>query len=421
MTEARSAQRSAAEGATFAVAVLTAMNLLNYIDRWVPSAVKDLVKADLHLDDRQTALPLSAFLVVYMLASPVFGALAGRVSRNRLVAVGVALWSLSTAAAALARSFETFLLARAAVGIGEAAYATIAPSILSDFFPPSKRNRVLTLFYVATPVGSALGFVLGGALGQHYGWRAAFLACGLPGLLVALLALAMREPTRGQFDPPSTELVAPSWPAALRSLSKNPRYLVAVAGYTAVTFATGAMADWFATYLVRQRHLELGRADSIVGTAAVVGGLAGTVLGGLVADRARPHTKQAYLAMSGLTLVPGTALVAVAIWFAESPSAIFASLVAAQIFLWMYNGPINALIVNSVDAGLRARAFGLSIFSIHVLGDALSPPLLGALADARGGDLTAPFAVVPVALMVAAIVWIVGWRALPRDARDDDP
>ena len=287
MSTSSDTARAPVAGATFAVIVLTAMNLLNYIDRWVPSAVKDLIKADLHLDDRQTALPLSAFLVVYMLASPVFGSLAGRMSRKHLVALGVALWSLATAAAALAGSFTTFLLARAAVGIGEAAYATIAPSILADFFPPSKRNRVLTLFYVATPVGSALGFVLGGALGQHYGWRAAFLACGLPGLLVALLALAMREPPRGHFDAPDAAVASPTWPSALRSLAKNPRYLIAVAGYTLVTFATGGVADWFATFLARERHLALAHADGLVGTATVVGGLGGTIVGGLLADRAQ--------------------------------------------------------------------------------------------------------------------------------------
>ena len=419
MSTSNDTPRAPVAGATFAVVVLTAMNLLNYIDRWVPSAVKDLIKVDLHLDDRQTALPLSAFLVVYMLASPVFGSLAGRMSRKHLVALGVALWSLATAAAALAGSFTTFLLARAAVGIGEAAYATIAPSILSDFFPPSKRNRVLTLFYVATPVGSALGFVLGGALGQHYGWRAAFLACGLPGLLVALLALSMREPPRGHFDAPEEVVASPTWPSALRALAKNPRYLVAVAGYTLVTFATGGIADWFATYLARERHLELAHADGLVGTATVVGGLGGTIVGGLLADRARRYTKQAYLATSGLAMLPAAALLTVAIYVARSPSAIFASLVAAQIFLWMYNGPINALIVNSVDAGLRARAFGLSIFSIHVLGDALSPPLIGALSDARGGNLSGPFAIVPVTLALGAGVWLVGWRKLAADPRDD--
>ncbi|HEY0881505.1 MAG TPA: MFS transporter, partial [Archangium sp.] len=170
--------RSSAPGAVFALVVLTLMNMLNYVDRWVPSAVNELLKKDLGLSDAETGLPLTAFIVVYMLASPVFGALAERHNRRVLIALGVASWSLATAAAAFATGFKTLLVARAAVGIGEAAYATLAPAILADFFPPERRNRVFTLFYVATPVGSAIGFVLGGVLGEAFGWRTAFLAVG---------------------------------------------------------------------------------------------------------------------------------------------------------------------------------------------------------------------------------------------------
>src|SRR5262249_44061102 len=203
--------------ARFAVVVLAAMNLLNYVDRYVPSAVKDLFKGDLGFTDLQTSLPFTAFTIVYMLTSPVFGGLADRGSRKLLIAAGVAMWSLATASAALATGFTSFLIARALVGVGEAAYATISPSLLSDFFPPDRRNRVLTIFYAAIPVGAALGFVLGGVLGHAYGWRAAFLACGLPGLLAAGLALLIKEPERGRFDVGSVT-AAPSWPAALRQL-----------------------------------------------------------------------------------------------------------------------------------------------------------------------------------------------------------
>ena len=151
-------------GARTAVIVLTTINLLNYLDRYVPSAVKDLVKRDLHLTDAQTAFPMTSFIWVYMLASPIFSSLADKYSRPRLIAAGVLLWSLSTAAAAVTFNFWTFLLARALVGVGEAAYATLAPPLLSDYYPPSRRNRVLTTFYIAIPVGAAAGFGLGGAL-----------------------------------------------------------------------------------------------------------------------------------------------------------------------------------------------------------------------------------------------------------------
>jgi MFS transporter, Spinster family, sphingosine-1-phosphate transporter len=403
--------RAAQPGAMFAVVVLTAMNLLNYVDRWVPSAVKTLFQQELQLTDAETSYPLTAFILVYMVASPIFGALAETVDRRKLIALGVAAWSLATAAAAFAVGFKTLLLARALVGIGEAAYATLAPAVLADFFPPERRNRIFTIFYVATPVGSALGFVIGGLLGEHLGWRQSFLAVGLPGLLVAALALMMAEPRRGAFDesPPSHV----SWAEALRSLLRNPVYLTTVAGYTAVTFATGGIADWFGTFLHRLRGMSLSQADLAVGVSAVVGGLVGTAAGGALADRLAKVTRHPYLALSGIAMIPAVVLTSVALFVLRDPLAIVGTVVVAQVFLWAYNAPVNALIVNSVEPGLRARAMGLSILSIHLLGDVLSPPLIGKVSDATGSLETA-LVMVPVTVLLGGLVWLGGWRRLPH-------
>jgi MFS family permease len=400
----------AARGAVFAVTVLTAMNLLNYLDRYVPSAVKDLFKADLGLTDAQTSLPLTAFVVVYMLVSPLFGSLADRYSRKALIAAGVALWSLATGAAAFATGFWTFLFARALVGVGEAAYATIAPSLISDYFPPSRRNRILTLFYVAIPVGSALGFTLGGLVGNAHGWRTAFLVCGLPGVLVALLALLIRDPGRGTFDLTAPPPV-PGWAEALRALWKNRTYVIAVGGYTAVTFASGGMADWFPTFLSRHRGMDIGEAGSLVGTITVIGGLAGTAAGGLLADRVAKRTRQPYLAVSALSMILATGFAALTL-VVHGKAAVAGCMLAAQFFLWFYNGPINTIIANSVSSNLVARAFGVSILCIHLLGDAISPPIIGALSDATG-NLPLAVALVPVGLAVGAAIWLWGWRRLP--------
>lgn len=394
----------------FALFVLTLMNMLNYVDRWVPSAVKELFKGDLKLTDAQTSWPLTAFIVVYMLASPIFGALAERRSRKMLIAFGVASWSLATAAAAYSTGFYSLLIARAAVGIGEAAYATLAPSVLADFFPPERRNRVFTVFYVATPVGSAIGFVLGGLLGEHYGWRTAFLAVGLPGLLVAGLALLMKDPVRGAFDDKPPEPV--SWPVALRQLAKNRLYVLTVAGYTLVTFATGGIADWFPTFLSRIRKMPLSEADLAIGASAVIGGLLGTAFGGYLADKIAKVTRHPYLAVSGLAMLPSVVLISVALFLVRAPMAIVGFVMAAQLCLWMYNSPINALLVNSVDPGLRARAFGLSILCIHLFGDVASPPLIGMVSDATG-NLEAALIMVPVTVLLGGLVWIYAWRTLP--------
>lgn len=398
-----------ARGALFAVVVLTAMNLLNYIDRWVPSAVKDLFKAELHLTDTQTSLPITAFVVVYMIASPFFGALADRWPRRYLIAAGVALWSAATASAAFARGFWSFLVARALVGVGEAAYATLAPSVLSDFYPPARRNTILTAFYVAIPVGSAIGFSAGGYLGESYGWRTAFLVCGLPGLVTAGLILLMREPTRGQFDPPVTQATL-SWTEAIRVLARNREYVFTVAGYTAVTFASGALADWFPAFLSRHRGMSVGDAGALVGFTSVAGGLAGTVLGGLVGERLKGRTRQPYLAVSAFSMAVATVFLVLAL-LVPAGRAVGLFMFLGQFFLWFYNGPINAILVNCTTADLRARAFSLSILSIHLFGDALSPTLVGLLSEAT----SLPFAIslVPVALVVGTVIWIVGWRTLP--------
>jgi MFS transporter, Spinster family, sphingosine-1-phosphate transporter len=408
----QSSSKPVVAGATFAIVVLTSMNMLNYIDRWVPSAVKELFQKDLNLTEAETSLPLTSFIFVYMLASPVFGMFADRGRRPVLIADGVAIWSLATAAAAGAQGFYTLLLARACVGIGEAAYAVIAPSLISDFYPVSRRNRILTLFYVATPVGSAIGFGLGGFIGGHLGWRAAFLICGLPGLLVALLALFIKDPPRGQFDddklPP-----APSWGDALKKLRMNKQFVVTVAGYTAVSFATGGIADWFPTFLVRERAMEIGAAGLYTGVSAVVGGILGTIIGGLLADRAKRWTRQPYLAVSGLSIVPATIIAIIAIYALKDGIATVVAVVLCQVFLWMYNGPVNTVLVNSVDPGMRARAFGVSIFCIHAFGDAVSPPIIGKISDMTDKNLPLALVMVPIALAIGAIIWIVGWRTLP--------
>lgn len=396
------------DGARFAVAVLTAMNLLNYVDRYVPSAVKSLVQEEFRLDDLQTSLPLTAFVIVYMIASPVFGSLADRWPRRLVIAGGVAIWSLATSAAAFSTGFLSFLAARAMVGVGEAAYATIAPSLLADFYAPARRNAVLTLFYVAIPVGAALGFAVGGWVAAHHGWRAAFLVCGLPGVLAAFLALRIRDPGRGTFDADAAEPPRP-WGAALRELARNRTWVAAVAGYTAVTFANGIMADWYATYLER-KGMPLAQAASLMGAVVVVAGLAGTAFGGWFAERLVGRTRQPYFAMCAITLGAGT-IFAVPALTLEDPRAAVACAGVSQFLLWAYNGPLNAILVNCVPSALRARAFSLSIFTIHAFGDAISPAIAGWISGATG-SLAWGMALVPAAAGAGAVVWTGAWRRL---------
>jgi len=406
-------------GAGSALLILTALNLLNYIDRYVPSAVKELVKVDLNLTDTQTALPLTSFVWVYMLASPIFGALADRVSRPKLIAAGVLLWSLATAGAAFCTTFTSFLIARSLVGVGEAAYATLAPAMLSDLYPADRRNAILTRFYIAIPVGSALGFVLGGVVGNHYGWQAAFLVAGLPGIIAAAFAWRLPDPPRAvsASEPAAPQ---PSWGSALRTLAVNRPFVTAVAGYTAVTFASGALADWYPSYLHRSLGMDVGRAGLVVGGTAVLGGIGGTIVGGLLGDRLQGRTRQPYLAVASSSMTLAVLFTAGSLLL-RTEAAVIACIFFAQFFMWCYNGPINAMIANATGSALRARAFALSILTIHLFGDSISPTIVGRISDllaaaGKGEPLALALWLVPIAMATGAAIWAWGWRRLPEAA-----
>lgn len=397
------------------------MCLLNFIDRYAPSAVKDLFKAELGLSDEQTGLVFSAFILVYTIACPVFGSLAERGNRPRLIAFGVAIWSLATAGAALADSFVTLVLARALVGVGEAAFITISPSMIADLFPPERRNRALTVLNAAMPAGVAIGFTLAGLFGQWWGWRAAFVIVGLPGLLLALVALVLHDPPRGRFDAPGAAAKPPPpWGAALRGLAANARYLYVVGGYIAITAALGGIGDWFPTFLSRERGFEMGAAGTVAGLSIVVGGILGTVLGSVLADVVAKRHPQGYLIVCGISCIPGLLLAAFAVFVARGPLAIAVAVTLAQVFLWMHSAPVNALIVNSVDPGVRARAFGLALMLTHVLGDVPSPPLIGLVASATG-SVALGIGLALVTVGVAAVVWLIGSAALGRATVPAEP
>jgi MFS family permease len=390
-----------------ALFVLTSVNLLNYVDRWVPSATKSLWQEELGLSDAASALPASAFVFVYLAAGPLAASLDHRWGRVRLIACGVALWSVATATAAFVHGGTALVVSRSLVGVGEAFYATLGTALLSDIFPAARRNRALTLFSLAIPVGSALGYGLGGYVGARLGWRAAFLVCGLPGLLAAAYCARLTDRRVHR----SSREEAPSWRVALRVLGSNRAYGLAVAGYAAVTFASGALADWFPTHLVRTGLFDVETAGLIVGGTGVAGGVVGTLAGGVTADRLQGVTRQPLFALAGTTMLLSAAAALLCL-AATARLPVVGWLVAAQVLMWAYNGPVNALIVGVVDQALVARAVGLSLLCIHLFGDAVSPTIVGWVSD-RTGNLRAALLLVPLAMATGAGVWMWAWRRLP--------
>jgi MFS transporter, Spinster family, sphingosine-1-phosphate transporter len=392
--------------AGYGLALMTLLNFVNYIDRYVLPAVGPRVKDALQLTDTQFGFLGSAFLFAYMILSPVFGRMGDRGSRTRLMALGVGIWSLATAAGGLARNFWQMLGARSAVGVGEASYAAISPALISDYYPPERRGRVFAIFYLAIPVGSAVGYLLGGLLEHLFGWRAAFFAVGLPGVLLALLTLSAPDPPRGINDPPE-EHAAPvgTYWETLGVLARNRPYVIAVAGYALYTFAVGGMSFWMPSYLHRERGLALGSADSLIGVVTVLAGIGGTFLGGYLADKLAPHVRQAYLYVSGLSMLAAIPA-AWAAFTAVSPAGYITALFAAEFVVFFSTGPINVVLVSVVSVGIRATAMAVSIFVIHLFGDAAAPWLLGALSDRLG--LATAVLVVPLAVALSGVVWTYG-------------
>jgi MFS family permease len=384
--------------------VFTAMNLLNYTDRYVVPAVQESIKhSSLAPSDTQLGLLAFAFLWVYLLSAPVFGTLAAKRSRTRVIGLGVAIWSIATALGGLAANYGQLLAARATVGIGEAAYGTIAPAVLADVFPERMRGRVFAVFYMAIPVGAALGYVLGGQIDAMYNWRAAFFVAGAPGLVLALIALALKDPPREDGGTP-----APTGYHAYGPLLKNPPYVRTVLGYIAYTFALGGISIWMPSFLVRVHHLSEVDATKSLGIVVSVTGLVGTFVGGWVADALAKRTRQANLWLSGVTML---AAVPLTWWALVTPnvSTFWMVVFAAELLLFASTGPINAAIVSEVAPALRAAAMALSIFAIHLFGDAISPTLIGIIS---GRDTLAhAVLIIPVAVVVSGVIWTyAAWK-----------
>jgi len=395
-------------GAKYALIILTCINLLNYMDRWIPSATKDLYKEDLDLSDAQTSIPATSFTLVYLLTSPIFGVLADRgVNRRLLMAGGIVLWSIATACTFFSSGFWSFLFFRTLVGIGEAAYATITPALLSDFYPPNARNRALTIFYTAIPVGAAIGFGLGGVLGQALGWRYAFLLCGIPGIIISLLILFIQDPGLGRFENFESRENVP-WVQTLSFLAHNQAYRYCSAGAILITFAIGGLADWIPTYLVRVDKVSVASAGLVAGAVTVIGGIVGTMAGGYLADYADKMTKNPYFAVSALALAPAV-LFSIPVLAVHNVAVAAICLLVCQCCVWVYNGPMNAVIANNVPANMRARAFSVNVLLIHLLGDAISPVIIGKISDATG-SLVLAVLLCPITMALAGVVWGLGWH-----------
>lgn len=386
--------------------LLTALNFFNYIDRSVLFAVQPLVQAEFHRSDTEFGFLTTAFFFCYMVAAPVLGTLGDRYSRIRILVIGILVWSGATLLTAVTRDFTTLLVRHIIVGIGEASYVTVAPALIADLFPEHRRGRMLAIFYLAIPVGTAMGYVLGGYMGHRYGWRSPFYVAALPGFLLALALLFVPEPERGRND----SLRETPDRDTLRGLTRNWAFWTASLGMAMMTFALGGMSVWMPTFLSRVRAIPLDRANLLFGASTAITGIVGTLFGGWLGDRMLRRTHTAYYLVSAAGMAVALPAMALAIYVPGR--AMFPAIFVAEFFLLLNTGPLNAALVNSVGAHIRSTAVAINVFVIHLLGDAFSPPLMGYISSRSSLQTAFLAAIVAIGLSVAVLFY--GMRFAPR-------
>jgi MFS family permease len=448
-TEKRALPNTGFAGARPALVLLLLINLFNYVDRQVlaavvPSiegsffgatngaassvalqAIQNWCRANLGFKPELALIGVlsMAFMVLYMVGAPVFGRLSERYPRWALVGIGVTLWTLASGASGLAATFFGLLLTRCFVGVGEAAYGPVAPTILSDFYPVEKRGQILAWFYMAIPVGSALGYVLGGAvaassigdLGSHLlgiraeSWRWAFFLVVPPGLILGLWAFFMTDPPRGHADGAGAMPVHVRW-RDYSVLLRTPSWVFCTLGMTAMTFAIGGIAFWMPYYLAHKPGAPASTTVTFGGVTCVAG-LVATLLGGMAGDKLRARFPGSYFLVSGIAMLVGFPFMLLTL--RASFPLIWVWVFVTCFCLFFNTGPTNTILANVSHPSIRAAGFALNIFLIHAFGDVVSPVVIGVVGDRY--DMTRAFTLVGAMFVVAGVLWLLGARYLQSD------
>jgi MFS family permease len=407
-------------GAATALALLTALNFVNYIDRYILPGVQEQVKREFHVSDAALGSITFWFFVTYMLAAPLTGWLGDRLPRKPLIIICALMISAVNVLTGTVHAFDSLLLRHAVLGIGEASLGIYAPALLADFYPEEDRNRILTIFYTAIPVGAAIGYLIGEMVGGRWGWRMPFYVSAVPGLLIAALILIfLHEPARGASDATSnTRVPHPSQPhrdgwdsTHVLSLASNAPYLYATLGMAMTTFSMGGISAWMPSFLERAgfSHSTVGLT---LGGITAGAGLGGTAVGGWLAQRwLRTNHRALYLvsAWSALITVPFGV-----VCFFGPRAMMLPALALAMFSIFLGTGPLNAAIVNAVPAQVRATAIAVELFLIHALGDTPSPRLIGMVSD--HSTLSTGLGLTLVSMLIATALLFLGARTVPRHA-----
>ena len=408
MSEATRPESNSVRGATVALVLLTAMNFVNYLDRYILPAVQEQVKGEFHLTDNQIGTLTLWFFFAYVACSPVTGWLGDKFPRKPMIVVAALAIAAMNFWTASVHSYMSLNWRHAALGVGEASFGIFAPALLADFYSEDQRNKVLTIFNMALPFGAACSYEGGAWVGTHYGWRMSFVASAVPGAIMGLLIWAfMREPRRTGDDVPVGKKKVDK--GTVLSLLTNKAYLSAIMGYAAVTFSLGGISWWMASFLQRVDGYSQQAAGNVMGPIIIVAGIGGTASGGLLAQWWSKRTSKALYyvpALSALLAVPPALLT-----FFGPKAWTVPSLTLAVFLIFLGTGPVNAATLNAVPGNLRAMAMAGQLFAIHVFGDAFSPKLIGIVSD--HSNLRLGLGLTLVTFVAASVIFFVGSRYAP--------
>ena len=415
--------------ATYTLFVLFAINAMNFFDRVIGGAVAEPIRKEWQLSDSQLGALGTAFTLLYAFAGVPLGRLADRVSRKRLLAGGVAVWSGLTALSGVARTFWTLFVMRLGVGVGEAVCAPAATSLIGDLYPPARRGRAMSMFMMGLPIGIALSFFLGGSIAHTYGWRAAFLVAGAPGLLCAVAAMFIKEPARDGGR------VGESVAHPYRSVLSIPTMWWIIVSGALHNFNMYALGSFIAPFAMRYHGANLKQAGLISMTVYGLSGIPGLLAGGVLADAIGRKRKDGRLLLGAVCILISVPLMVLALM--QPPRAITAFVVLATsgcMVMYVYYSTVYAAIQDVVEPRLRGTAMALYFLAMYVLGASLGPLGTGMASDfftkraaaAAGAAVLEPFKgaglhnamyLIPMLSIILTFVLFAASKTIVRDAR----
>lgn len=403
--------------AWYALGLLTIVYVLNFLDRTLIYLLFTPIKAEMTLTDTQLALlGTTSFVIFYTLLGIPFGRMADRVSRKKLIAAGLAVWSLFSGLTGFATDFWTIFFCRVMVGVGEATLGPAALSLLSDYFPPRVRATVQAIYSSGIAIGAGTAFFLGGWIAKSYGWRWAFYLLGFPGLIFAVLVLLLKEKPRGQTEAAATASYSrDDWRVLFTSRPLIYLYL----GYALFGLAANSLSIWGATFFTRVHKLDIALIGWLGGVLSIAAGVPGTILGGYVADRLRRRWRGGRMFFSACG-----ALLAIPCWllllFSNGVVALlFANFVLLALSL-MWLGPAAADVHEIAGPKLRGLGIGIYFFAVNIAAYAIGAPLVGKLNDLLGAaqnpdQMRYSLLISPLACAISALLLWRGAKKLHQE------